>query len=124
MGLIQNEIEKKLKDNPAEWLAYKMIMPQGEFPETGGDAIDIVKKHAKTAIVSATEALQAKYDTLKQSHEKLVEACKSFLKFADTDLPKGLILELPEDWLDELRCNSNAIRWAVQALAEAMEIEK
>lgn len=67
--------------------------------------------------------LKANYDKLKASHAKLVEACNSFLKFADTDLPKGMICLVPEDWLDELRCNASAIKRHVKALKEAGEIE-
>ena len=64
--------------------------------------------------------LQTKYDTLKQSHDSLKSACACFMKFANTDLPKGMIRTVPGEWLDRLKAETFNIK---QALA-AKEIEK
>ena len=66
MGLIEMEIEKLLETNPTEWLAYKMVLPN--IPETGGDAMDIVKKYTGMAIESATKSLETE---LKKKDELL-----------------------------------------------------
>ena len=62
---------------------------------------------------------QDEYDTLKASRDKLLLACQSFMGFANTDLPKGAIHTIPEDWLDELKAKTHQIK---QALKEAGEI--
>jgi len=54
--------------------------------------------------------------TVLNSHEKLVDACKRFAKFAAKDIPKGVTI--PEEWLLELKSLTNPI---VAALAAAKE---
>lgn len=45
------------------------------------------------------------------SQPDLLEACEAFMKFANKDIPKGIII--PATWLNKLRQQSNLIEAAI-----------
>lgn len=59
-----------------------------------------------------SEKLQSETNTLTTHRDKLLAACRDFMKFANKDLPKGFVP--PEKWFDELKANTSNIGAAIK----------
>lgn len=131
MGLIEMEIEKLLETNPAEWLAYKMVLPQ--MPETGGDAMEIVKKYTGMAIESATKSLKAENKRLKAKNKELQQGIindrddvvlvpkKIYDQLENLKFENKRLVSFLQDALPHIECMTNSQSSLITAISEYLQ---